>query len=323
MRILITGGFGYIGGRLAQHLSEAGHSVILGSRRKADPPGWLPSAVTGKTDWSNTVALKEICSGVDVVVHAAAMNSKECAANPAAALKFNGVSTATLVNLAAQVGVRCFIYLSTAHVYASPLIGTITEESCPLNLHPYATSHLAGEQAVLYAANQSNINGIVLRLSNVIGPPAHPLANCWMLLVNDLCLQAVRYRHLLLSSDGTARRDFISMDDVCVAINTLLCLMKCEIQVPVFNLGSELSPTIWDMATHVADRCETLLGYRPPINHPLETNQYRPPPDLIYRCDRLKALGFNLKNAIADEIDATLAFCENNKGILCRLPNQA
>src|SRR3546814_20189177 len=97
------------------------------------------------------------------------MNAQNCAANPVEALEFNGVATARLVQAAARVGIRRFIYLSTAHVYCAPLTGTITEDTCPRNLHPYATSHLAGENAVLRAVKAGEISGMVLRFLNVLG----------------------------------------------------------------------------------------------------------------------------------------------------------
>ena len=139
MRILITGGLGLIGGRLGQHLHQAGHQVILGSRNTCNPPDWLPQAEVAETDWKVDSSLEQICNGVDVLIHAAGMNAQDCVADPVAALEFNGLATARLLASAICAGVKRFIYLSTAHVYASPLVGTINEDTCPRNLHPYAT----------------------------------------------------------------------------------------------------------------------------------------------------------------------------------------
>jgi UDP-glucose 4-epimerase len=158
-KILITGGMGYVGGRLAVHLAQAGHQIVLGSRNASSPPVWLPQAEVLQIAWGDAGALEQSCDGVDVVIHAAGMNAQDCAADPAAALGFNGVATARLVAAACRAGVQRFIYLSTAHVYASPLVGAITEETCPRNMHPYATSHIAGEHAVLYANQHKQIRG--------------------------------------------------------------------------------------------------------------------------------------------------------------------
>ena len=169
MRILISGGFGFVGGRLGQHLQEAGHQIVLGSRKLTAPPEWLRKAKVVKMDWNDYDSLASVCVGSDVIIHAAGMNAQDSLANPAEALAFNGVATARLLDAGCKASVQRFIYFSTAHVYSSPLEGTITEETCPRNLHPYATSHLAGESVVLYANQQKKIEGIVLRLSNAFG----------------------------------------------------------------------------------------------------------------------------------------------------------
>ena len=156
MRILIAGGFGFVGGRLAEHFLQAGHQIVLGSRNESNPPDWLPQAEVAQIKWNDDCDLESSCEGVDVIIHAAGMNVQDCAADPATALDFNGVATANLVEAASRAGVKKFIYLSTAHIYASLLVSTITEETLPRNLHPYATSHLAGEHAVLSASSRGD-----------------------------------------------------------------------------------------------------------------------------------------------------------------------
>jgi len=81
-------------------------------------------------------APEDSCDGVYVVIQAAGMNAQDCAADPVAALAFNGVATVRLVMAASRTGAQRFISLSTAHVYASPLAGTITEATYPRNLTP-------------------------------------------------------------------------------------------------------------------------------------------------------------------------------------------
>ena len=99
MRILITGGFGFIGGRLAQHLLKAGHHVVLGSRTHTSSPDWLPEVDVVQANWNDCFSLKQICTGIDVVIHAAGMNARECAQNPVVALECNGLATARLVEI--------------------------------------------------------------------------------------------------------------------------------------------------------------------------------------------------------------------------------
>src|SRR5207245_1641136 len=103
-----------------------------------------------------------------------------------------------LTDAAKRAGVRRVVYVSTAHVYGAPLAGVITEASCAVSLHPYATSHRAAEDVVRAAHERKTIEGVVIRLSNAYGAPVSEDANCWTLLVNDLCRQAARTKTMVL-----------------------------------------------------------------------------------------------------------------------------
>lgn len=313
MRILITGGFGLIGGRLSQHLQQAGHQIVLGSREEISPPDWLTQAEVVKTEWNDGRVLEQICNGVDVVIQAAGMNAQDCATDPIAALEFNGLATARLVAAASQAGVKRLIYLSTAHVYASPLIGTISEDTCPRNLHPYATSHYAGENAVLSASQRGQIEGIVLRLSNAFGAPVHKDVNCWMLLVNDLCRQAATKYSLILRSAGVQRRDFVTLQDVSRAVSHVLDLSKEQMGDGVFNIGGAWAPRVIDMAEIIRARCSIVLGFIPDIIRP-EIDDGDVTLDLEFRINKLLNTGFELSGNAVAEIDATLLLCREAFG---------
>lgn len=311
MRILITGGFGFVGGRVAVHLAQAGHQIVLGSRKVIGPPAWLPQAEVAQIVWDDAYALEHSCNGVDVVIQAAGMNAQDCATDPVAALAFNGVATARLVAAASRASVPRFIYLSTAHVYASPLVGTITEETCPRNLHPYATSHLAGEHSVLSANQRGQIKGIVLRLSNAFGAPMHRDVNCWMLLVNDLCKQAVQTRKLVLQTSGLQQRDFIGLTEVCRVVEHLAVNHNESMQTGIFNVGAGVSQSVLEMAQLIQQRCKQVLGFEPALQR-IPSGVEEPHPMLAYRVDNLAALGtdFNgLDNTT--EIDSLLRFCQS------------
>lgn len=308
MRILITGGFGLIGGRLGQHLYEAGHQVILGSRNASNPPDWLPQAEVMETGWKVDCALEQICNGVDVVIHAAGMNAQDCAVDPVAALEFNGLATARLLAAAIRAGVKRFIYLSTAHVYASPLVGTITEDACPRNQHPYATSHLAGENVVLGASQRGQIEGIVLRLSNAFGAPMHKDVNCWALLANDLCRQAVRDGTMILRTSGLQQRDFIAISQVCRAIDHLSSCEADALPPGIFNVGSGVSQSVLELAQLIQRRCKLVLGFKPDLLRP-ETGAGERIERLVFRSDRLVKMGVNLDFDNNMELDGLLVFC--------------
>lgn len=311
MNILITGGFGFVGGRLAVYLAQAGHKITLGTRHPISSPSWLAQAEVAKIVWDDKVALELICKGIDVIIHAAGMNAQDCAADPVAALAFNGLATARLVEAANQASVKKFIYLSTAHVYANPLVGTIDEETCPRNLHPYATSHLSGENAVLSTHSRGEMQGIVLRMSNAFGAPMYKDVNCWMLLVNDLCKQAVQTRQLILQSSGLQHRDFISLTDVCCVVEKLLTHTQLN-PANLFNVGAGVSQSVIAIAKLIQHRCTKVLGFTPGLQYK-QCGENERHSSVSYCTNNLNALGITCKNlAITTEIDSLLLFCNKS-----------
>ncbi len=309
MRILITGGLGYLGGRLAQHLGALmGIEVFIGSRRRTESPDWFISARMVQTQWDSLAQLTSICEGIDAVVHLAAMNAGEAANDPAGALQMNGVATTRLLEAAIKKDVSRFVYLSTAHVYGVPLEGTISETTKTFPLHPYATNHRAGEDAVLAARHLERIPGVVLRLSNGFGAPVHPEVDCWDLLIPDLCRQAVTSNRMVVHSTGLQRRDFIPMRDTCRAIEHILLLPSELLGEGLFNVGGEWSPTVWDVGCLIRQRCAGVLNRTPQLMRK-ELNPDEVPMPLTYSIERLKQTGFTLQSDANSEIDDLLRFC--------------
>lgn len=310
-KVLITGGMGYVGGRVAVALARRKDvDLYLGSREgSGGNPTWLPSGHHVAMKWDSLDNLASACDGVETVVHLAAMNEVDCAQRPAAALEVNGVNSVRLLEAAKARGVARFIYLSTAHVYGAPLVGRIDENTVPRPRQAYATSHRAAEDAVLATHDDGRLIGLVLRLSNAFGVPTHANVNRWTLLVNDLCRQAVKNHSLVLRSAGLQRRDFVTLHDVGRALSHALDLSKEQVGVGIFNVGGSWAPRIIDMVEIIRERCTVVLGYTPEI--------VRPDPTaaeiecvLDYRIDKLLATGFVLKGNPVDEIDATLRMCQ-------------
>jgi UDP-glucose 4-epimerase len=189
-------------------------------------------------------------------------------------------------------------------------VGLITEETCPRNLNPYATSHLAGEHAVLSASQSGQIQGLVLRLSNAFGAPVHKDVNCWMLLVNDLCMQAVQTRKLVLQTNGLQQCDFIGITEVCRVTEHLAVGNGSSTQPSIFNVGSGVSQSVFAMAQSIQQRCAQVLGFEPVLQR-LQAEAIEPPQILSYRVDNLTALGikYDLLENLA-EIDGLLRFCQ-------------
>lgn len=264
MNVLVTGGFGFVGGRVAKALHCSGKKVVLGSRLKRSRPKWLSNSETRLIDWESLASLREACHSIDAVVHASGMNAASCTANPSLALQVNGVQTAMLLEASIMEGVDKFFYFSTAHVYASPLQGDINEKTCPRNMHPYASSHLAGEHALLHALEQGMISGSSLRLANSFGAPICESTDCWNLLVNDLCRQAVTTKKLVLQSSGRQLRNFVPLSVVGACLVKLLDQPVQKLP-QILNIGSGSSDSVLQLAKLIQERCLALLDYMPEL----------------------------------------------------------
>ncbi|MBF0588297.1 MAG: NAD-dependent epimerase/dehydratase family protein, partial [Magnetococcales bacterium] len=100
-RILVTGGLGYLGGRLSQHLAQTGAKIRIATRRTLDLfPHWADHFEMVTYDGTSDEDLDRLCEGVDVIIHLAAANEHRSAADPAGALMDTGVATVRLLQAA-------------------------------------------------------------------------------------------------------------------------------------------------------------------------------------------------------------------------------
>jgi len=314
MRILITGGNGYIGGRLAKRLEEDGHEIVLGVRNILISRCSTPDFERKKINWDEISSLRNACSRAEVVIHTAGVNSVACLHDPVAALMFNGVATARLVAAACQEYVPRFIYLSTAHVYGDPLAGTILENTCPKNLHPYATSHLAGEYALIGAGRRAEIQANVLRLTNIFGAPANKFVNCWSLLVNSMCRDAIELGRFRLKTRGLQHRSFVPMEDFCNFVVSLINDINSKSHPEIINVGPDKSQSVLSMTNKIQERCLTLFGLK--INLESDKSQVdNPGESFVCRSTLCDKLGLII-NASSErrEIDSLLKYCMKEFG---------
>ncbi|MBY0588212.1 NAD-dependent epimerase/dehydratase [bacterium] len=309
-RVLLTGGLGYLGGRIAQGLlADPNVDLLMVTRQKLlKRPEWLPGGTIQQIDFDNPADWKRACEGIDQVVHLVSPNAGDCGHDPEGAIRVNVIGTINVLGGAVAMGVKRFLYMSSAHVYGD-LYGTITEKSLVTARHPYGITKQAAENFVLAAHESKKIEAIVFRLSNSFGTPTHVDVNAWLLLVNDLCRRAIAQKELLLRSSGVQVRDFIPIDDVVNAVDYALRLSSDKLDNGIFNLGGDDCVSIQTMAQRVASRCEAILGYRPPIRHP-DPLPFEQSKFLYYSSEKLKATGFVPACRINDEIDATLRFCQ-------------
>lgn len=317
MKILVTGGLGYLGGRICTYLSSLeGHEVIATGRSVAqsqvsknyrEAPLDLLSA--SRDD------LKEILTGVETVVHLAAVNEHVSFAQPDIAERVNVQGTQKILSQAIACGVQRFIYMSTAHVYGKALIKDVDEHSSGAPTHPYATTHIDAEKLVCAAHRSKKIEGIVLRLSNGIGYPERMGVDRWSLVGNDFCKQIVETSKITLQSSGVQLRDFICLLDVARGVEHVMEMQNMQIGEGVFNLGGETPMSIVALAEFVR-KIAHQNGYHDIelIKPEAEGRSDQEKPYLHYSIERLKDTGFELKGVLSHEVLQTLKQCQAHFG---------
>lgn len=243
MKILLTGGGGYIGTRLSQLLLSKGDEVtILDDFRFGESPA-LPAIIDGATvvrgDVRDRELLRGLASSCDAVVHLAAIvGYPACAADPHEARSVN-VDGARSVSEAVRAGTR-FIYASTGSVYGK-LDSTCTETSPTNAVSLYGQTMLEGESIAVARG------AIALRFATVYGvSPAMRTA----LLPNLLTIEAVQ-THTLRLYEPHSRRTFMHIDDACDAyVHTI---NSADVVPGVYNVGDPaLSMTKAELAAEIS-----------------------------------------------------------------------
>ena len=310
--VLITGGLGYVGGRVAEHLikSASGLSVRLMTHSPAHQiPDWATEIETVHGDVLDDASIASALDGVDTVIHLAAVNEIQSANDPDLALEVNGRGTYRLLERCRQQGISRFVYFSTFHVYGPEAAQPITEESPTRPVHPYAITHRLAEDYVNWFKHSHGINTMIFRLSNGFGYPTSPQVNRWSLVFNDLCLQAVRQQSVQLNSSGVQHRDFISLTDVARAVEHLLGLPGESWGDGLLNLGGGCSMSILDVANRVADEYQSKYGVKIPVTAKESSpGQVSAPVD--FSIEKFKRTGFSLAGNMSQEIQKTFEVCE-------------
>lgn len=268
MRILIVGATGYLGSWLSKSLSMSGYEVLAWGRRTPENvDSWAESFLSfNQGDINNDDTFADMVKQEpDAILYCMSMDHHESEKAISKSLKANVEPVWKLLDLLSRSKrpVR-FIYLSTAHIYG-PLKGMISEERSALPRNHYALTHLMAEGALLRYQLPPECSCVSLRLSNGYGAPYFEDANCWWLVINDLCQMAARTGEIHLQSDGTPQRDFVHIQDIIHAVGLILSSPIEALKFPVYNLGGGETNTILALAKIVSEVYEQKTGTSIPV----------------------------------------------------------
>ncbi len=173
--ILVTGATGFVGGALVPELLAKGCKIKALVRKPSGLPVEVKQVVVDLSEIEDEGAIKDAFSGVDVVVHAAARvhMMQDRSANPLAEFrKLNRDVTLALAELAADEGVKRFVFLSSIGVNGNNNVKPFGENDTPNPQEPYAISKYEAEQGLLVLAKKTGMQVVIIRPPLVYGPNA-------------------------------------------------------------------------------------------------------------------------------------------------------
>lgn len=247
MRILVTGGYGFIGANFIRYLFKKYPSVRILNVDKLTYAGNLQN-LEGlekrkgyrfvKADIADAGRMKELFAGFrpdSVVNFAAESHVDRSIAAPGAFLKTNFLGAGVLLNCALESGVDRFLQVSTDEVYGSIRKGKCREGSVLNPSSPYSASKAAADGLVMAYHKTYGLPVVITRSSNNYGPYQFPEKFIPLVIFN-----ALHDRKIPLYGDGQHVRDWIHVDDNCRAIDLVLRQGRIG---EIYNIGGQCERT--------------------------------------------------------------------------------
>ena len=237
---VITGGAGFIGSNLTDHLVKLGHKVIV-----------LDNFISGKKsnlshhkkkdvkiiriDISKVNNLDKYFKGADYVFHLAALAQIIPSIKyPKKYFKNNVIGTLKVLEAAKNIKIKKLIYAASSSCYGTPKkIPTSEKDKIDLK-NPYAVTKFIGEEIVMKYASIFKMPNISCRFFNVYGPKSN-ISGPYSAVIGNFLLQKKNNKPLTIVGNGKQTRDFIHVDDLASAFIKIIKSKKVN---KIYNLGS-------------------------------------------------------------------------------------
>jgi UDP-glucose 4-epimerase len=249
VKLLVTGGAGYIGSIVASQLLERGHEVVVFDNLKQGHRDAVPrDARLVEMDLADADGVRGVLNdGFDAVLHFAALALVgESVAHPERYYRTNVGGTLNLLEGMVESGVSRLVFSSTCAVYGQPETVPITEDETPSPTSPYGASKLAVDRMISDFCNAHDLGAVSLRYFNVAGakgdlgedhdPETHLIPNVLRTVLGHQPYVQI-FGTDYPTRDGTAVRDYIHIEDLSEA--HLLALEGARVsEHQIFNLGN-------------------------------------------------------------------------------------
>ena len=243
MKILVTGGAGFIGSHVVDRCVEAGHGVAVVDDLSSGQRQQVNAAARLHVVDIRTPALDDVFRGEapEAVLHLAAQASVgRSVANPLLDAEINVLGSLNLLECARRAGTRRFVYVSTGGAGYGDTDVVPTPESHPTRpVSPYGTSKVAAELYLGCWEALHGLSGVVLRLANIYGPRQNPHGEAGVIAI--FTDRLLRGEPCVINGDGLQTRDYVYVGDVAEA--ALRALERPQVTGPI-NIGTGVETTV-------------------------------------------------------------------------------
>ena len=318
MEILITGGAGYIGSVVGEHLHTLGYRlVVIDDLRDGKKEAVPDSATFYEANFFDETILDTIFTthNITTVIHlAASANVPDSVVNPLPYYQNNVTGTITLLKKMKQYGVKSILFSSTAAVYGIPVNDTIVETDILKPVNPYGWSKLFDEQIIMDTAAAHGLEYVIFRYFCAAGATAlngesRGYESHLIPLVIDTALgkrnEIKVFGNQFPTPDGTGVRDYIHVSDIAKAHELAIAKLG-SVTNQIFNLGTNAGYSV----LQIIEETEKVLGQK--VNFTIVNERPGDPPSLIALAHKAKEqLGWEPSYNLQDIIRSVYAWRNN------------
>jgi len=303
MKILVTGGAGFIGSHIVQYYQDKAKIRVLDNFRsgfKKNIAVFEHELIEGSI--TDREIVKRAVDGVDYIFHLAAMVSvPESMEKPIACVDINVNGTLTVLEEAAKAGVKKIVLSSSAAIYGDNPAVPKLETMLPEPKSPYAITKLDGEYYLKMFNDETNLKTASLRYFNVFGPRQDPQSQ-YAAAIPIFVEKALKNEKITIHGDGAQTRDFIYVKDIARA-NAYIA--ENESYCGVYNIAYGDSQTVKALAEKIIEMTDSksVIKYGPERAGDVKHSRAA--------IDNLNSTGFKAEGDFELGMEATVKYFES------------
>jgi nucleoside-diphosphate-sugar epimerase len=250
LRVLVSGGAGFVGSHVVNELVHQGHQPIVldnlstGKLQNIQQHLENKAATLIEGDIRDPSISRTAMAQAEAAIHLAAIVDHEtCLLHPAKAIQVNGEGTRIMLEAARENHVKRFVYASSAAIYGATAALPIDEDVIPAPLSPYGSSKLTGEGHCLNYRDRYGLDVVCLRYFNIFGP--RQISRQYSGVITQFIARLKESQPPLINGDGEQTRDFVSIQDV---VKATLSALDSQNASGVYNIATGEETSINQLA---------------------------------------------------------------------------